>query len=226
MASARAKSFADNLKTHYPFPDSLVRVTSGGEDWDELVRLLEEKQPAYADKALEVIDQYDNLDTREARLKTALGASYRTMVNELFPSLRRITVAVDYEIREVRNNEAAELIHTHPEMLNLDEILSVAKLYKPGSKEYREVYEIAVTRYPEDAVANINAASAQIIYGDFQRAQRYMDRVKDDPRAWNNLGVLSWLRGETEVAKVWFEKAMQSEPEKAKANLEKMAAYE
>ena len=76
------------------------------------------------------------------------------------------------------------------------------------------------------AVANINAASAQIIYGDFQRAQRYMDRVKDDPRAWNNLGVLSWLRGETEVAKVWFEKAMQSEPEKAKANLEKMAAYE
>ena len=226
MAATRAQSFADNLKTHYPFPDSLIRVTSGGEDWDELVRLLHEKKPAYAEKALAVIDQYENPDTREARLKTALGASYRTMVNELFPSLRRLTVAVDYEIREVRNNEAAELIHTHPEMLNLDEILSVAKLYKPGSKEYREVYEIAVARYPEDAVANINAASAQIIYGDFQRAQRYIDRVKDDPRAWNDLGVLAWLQGETEVAKVWFEKAMQSEPQKAKANLDKMAAYE
>ena len=52
-----------------------------------------------------------------------------------------------------------------------------------------------------------------------------MNRVKDDPRAWNNMGVLAWLEGETEVAKVWFEKAMQTEPEKAKANLEKMAEY-
>ena len=104
-------------------------------------------------------------------------------------------------------------------------MLDVAKLYKPGSKEYREVYEIAVTNYPTDVVANINAASALIIYGDFERARNYMNRVKDDPRAWNNMGVLAWLEGETEVAKVWFEKALQTEPEKAKANLEKMAEY-
>lgn len=32
-----------------------------------------------------------------------------------------------------------------------------------------------------------------------------MDKVKDDSRAFNNLGVLAWLCGNTEAAKEWFE---------------------
>ena len=226
MATKRAESFGAYLKGTYNFADSIIDIKSGGEDWDELIRLLNEKQPAYAAKALEIISKYDNLDVRESKLKTGLGAAnYRAMTTDLFPSLRRLSISVDYEIREVRNTEAAQLIYTNPKMLSLQEMFDVAKLYKPGSKEYREVYEIAVTNYPTDIVANINAASALIIYGDFERARNYMNRVKDDPRAWNNMGVLAWLEGETEVAKVWFEKAMQTEPEKAKANLEKMAEY-
>lgn len=48
-----------------------------------------------------------------------------------------------------------------------------------------------------------------------------MDKVKDDSRAFNNLGVLAWLSGNTEAAKEWFQKAASVEPEKANANLEK-----
>ena len=225
MASTRAASFAEQLKERNHFADSLIQVQSGGEDWDELIRLLNEKKPAFAAKALETIAKYDNLDVREARLKTALGASYSTLVKEYYPSLRRLAITVDYEIREVTPEEAAQLIKTRPDALNLREILSAAKLYKPGSPEYREIYETAVTRYPDNPVANINAAAAQIIYGDFDRAARYLNRVKDNARAWNNLGVLAWLQGNTEVAKVWFNKAMQTEPEKAKANLEMMEKY-
>ena len=225
MASTRAASFAEQLKERNQFADSLIQVQSGGEDWDELIRLLNEKKPAFAAKALETIAKYDNLDVREARLKTALGASYSTLVKEYYPSLRRLGITVDYEIREVTPEEAAQLIKTRPDALNLREILSAAKLYKPGSPEYREIYETAVTRYPDNPVANINAAAAQIIYGDFERAARYLNRVKDNARAWNNLGVLAWLQDNTEVAKVWFNKAMQTEPEKAKANLEMMEQY-
>ena len=80
--------------------------------------------------------------------------------------------------------------------------------------------------YPEDVTANINAASANIISGDFKKAATYMEKVKDDSRAFNNLGVLAWLAGDTEVAKGWFQKAASVEPEKANANLEKMVPYE
>ena len=73
---------------------------------------------------------------------------------------------------------------------------------------------------------NFNAASANIISGDFKKAASYMDKVKDDSRAFNNLGVLAWLSGDTEAAKEWFQKAASVEPEKANANLEKMVPYE
>ena len=102
----------------------------------------------------------------------------------------------------------------------------VAGMYQPGTKEYKEVYEIAANTYPEDVTANINAASANIISGDFKKAASYMDKVKDDSRAFNNLGVLAWLSGNTEAAKEWFQKAASVEPEKANANLEKMVPYE
>ena len=160
---------------------------------------------------------------RVARLKSGLGAaSYRAMMNEYYPRLRRLSIAIDYEIREVRNSEAATLIYTNPKMLNLQEMYGVAKNFQPGTKEYKEVYEIAATNYPADIVANINAASANIVYGDFDRAEQYMERVKDDPRAWNNLGVLAWLSGDTEIAKEWFTKALTIEPDKAQENLNKM----
>ena len=115
--------------------------------------MLEENKPAYADKALEIINKYTNLDVREARLKSGLGtASYRAMMNEYYPRLRRLSISIDYEIREVRNAEAATLIHTNPKMLNLQEMYGVAKNFQPGTKEYKEVYEIAATNYPTDCL--------------------------------------------------------------------------
>ena len=223
VATKRADSFSLYLRGSYHFPDSILNVTSAGEDWDSLVKMLEEDKPDYADKALEIINKYTNPDVREARLKSGLGsASYRAMMNEYYPRLRRLSIAIDYEIREVRNSEAATLIYTNPKMLNLQEMYGVAKNFRPGTKEYREVYEIAATNYPTDIVANINAASANIVYGDFDRAQQYIERVKDDPRAWNNLGVLAWLSGDSEIAKEWFTKALTIEPEKAQENLNKI----
>lgn len=222
VATKRADSFALYLKGSYNFPDSILKVTSAGEDWDSLIKMLEEEKPTYAEKALEIIVKYPSLDVREARLKSGLGASYRTMVNDYFSRLRRLSISVEYEIREVRNSEAAQLIYTNPKMLNLQEMYGVAKMYQPGTKEYKEVYEIAATNYPSDVVANINAASANIVYGDFDRASQYMERVKDDPRAWNNMGVLTWLSGDSEIAKEWFTKALTVEPEKAQENLNKI----
>lgn len=222
VANKRAESFALHLRGSYNFPDSILKVTSAGEDWESLIKMLEEEKPAYAEKALAIIQKNAVLDVREARLKSGLGASYRTMINDYFSRLRRLSISVDYEIREVRNSEAATLIYTNPKMLNIQEMYAVAKTLQSGTKEYKEVYEIAAANYPSDVVANINAASANIIYGDFDRASQYMERVKDDPRAWNNLGVLAWLSGDNEIAKEWFTKALSTEPEKAQENLNKM----
>lgn len=220
LSAERAQSFAEHLGQTFDFTDSLLHVSSAGEDWDGLISILNAQKPDYAQQALAIIDGQPDLDKREAQLKKEMGENYTRMLNDYFPLLRRINISVDFEVREVRNAEAAQLIYTNPKLLSLQEMYGVAKNYEPGTKEYKQVYEIAATCYPEDVVANINAASANIISGDFERAQQFMDRVKDDPRAYNNLGVLAWLNGDADKAVEWFTKALQEEPEKAQHNLE------
>lgn len=220
LSSERAQSFADYMAQNYNFNDSLLHISAAGEDWDGLLTILNAQKPEYLEQALAIIDGQPDLDKREAQLKKDLGENYTRMLTDYFPLLRRITISIDFEVREVRNAEAAQLIYTNPKLLSLQEMYGVAKNYEPGTKEYKQVYEIAATCYPEDVVANINAASANIISGDFDRAQQLMDRVKNDPRACNNLGVLAWLNGDADKAVEWFTKALQSEPEKAKQNLD------
>ncbi len=148
------------------------------------------------------------------------GIPYKTMLRELFPRLRRIEVTVSYRVRAVSSDEAADLLYTHADLLSLEEIYEVARYYRPGTDQYREIYEIAAYHFPDDVVANINAASAVMLTGDLISAWEYLRKAEADPRAWNNIGVLTLMEGNPEGAAVWFRKAVGLEPRKARANLE------
>ena len=153
------------------------------------------------------------------------GTPYREMMRRYFPKLRRIEVVVQYDVRKVEGDEAAELIYTHPDLLSLKEIYAVARYYRPGTEQYREVYEIAAFHFPDDVVANVNAASAVMLTGDLTSAWDYLRKVEADPRAWNNLGVLTLMEGDPSGAAVWFRKAVGVEPRKARKNLEIAESY-
>ncbi|MFR9264069.1 MAG: hypothetical protein ACLVL2_29270 [Bacteroides cellulosilyticus] len=71
-------------------------------------------------------------------------------------------------------------------------------------------------------LANISAASAVIMAVDPVSARQYLNKVADDPRAWNDFGVLAYLEGDRKKAEEWFRKALGVEPEKARKNLKKM----
>ena len=148
------------------------------------------------------------------------GVPYRDMMNRYFPKLRRIEVIVRYNVRKIANNEAVNLIYTHPELLSLEEMYGVARYYRPGTDQYREVYEIAAFHFPDDVVANVNAASAVMLTGDLQSASDYLKKVDSDPRAWNNMGVLCLMEGDAKAAAAWFRKAVGVEPQKARMNLQ------
>ena len=153
------------------------------------------------------------------------GTPYREMMRRYFPKLRRIEVVVQYDVRKVEGDEAAKLIYTHPDLLSLEEIYAVARYYRPGTEQYREVYEIAAFHFPDDVVANVNAASAVMLTGDLTSAWDYLRKVEADPRAWNNLGVLTLMEGDPSGAAVWFRKAVGVEPRKARKNLEIAESY-
>ena len=218
--STRAARFSEYVRITYGLPRSLFSVSSVAEDWEGLIDLLQQTSPPYREAALDIIRRYGIFNGRERELMNLQGGiPYKTMLRELFPRLRRIEVTVSYRVRAVSSDEATDLLYTHADLLSLEEIYEVARYYRPGTDQYREIYEIAAYHFPDDVVANINATSAVMLTGDLISAWEYLRKAEADPRAWNNIGVLTLMEGNPEGAAVWFRKAVGLEPRKARANL-------
>ena len=223
LASNRARCFKKYMHTTYAPGYDLYKVSSVPEDWDGLVELLQRHPMNHGDEVLSLIARTGIFEGREKQLMDMHGgAVYRELLKSYFPQLRRIRVTVGYEARAFNIEEAASLIYTHPRLLSLQEMYRVAAFYRPGTEQYREIYEIAAYHFPDDVLANINAASAVIMAGDPVSARQYLNKVADDPRAWNDFGVLAYLEGDRKKAEKWFRKALGIEPEKARKNLKKM----
>ncbi len=223
LATSRAGFFASYICSTYGISRSRLETTSVAEDWEGLSVLLQSEQPPYAAAALSIIQNVGIFNGREKQLMDLRGGEpYRDMLHRFFPRLRRLEVSVRWNIRAVSAGEAYRLIYTHPEWLSLSEMYGAARYYRPGTEQYREVYEIAAYRFPEDVVANINASSAVMLTGDVKSARAYLQRVESDPRSWNNLGVLALMEGNPGEAEEWFRKAVGVEPQKARRNLQRL----
>lgn len=222
LATSRTGFFASYICSTYGIPRFRLETTSVAEDWEGLSVLLQSEQPPYAATVLSIIQHAGIFNGREKQLMDLRGGEpYRDMLHRFFPRLRRLEVSVRWNIRAVSAGEAYRLIYTHPEWLSLSEMYGAARYYRPGTEQYREVYEIAAYRFPEDVVANINASSAVMLTGDVKSARAYLQRVESDPRSWNNLGVLALMEGNTGEAEEWFRKAVGVEPQKARRNLQR-----
>lgn len=221
LASRRSRLFMHYISDAYSIPEKLFDVSWVAEDWDGTIDLLQRIQPPYYQESLNIIHRWGVFSGREKQLMDLRGGEpYKYMLHNLFPLLRRIELVVQYNIRNIDRTEAADLIYTHPELLSLEEMYDVARYYRPGTEQYREIYEIAAYHYPNDVVANVNAASAVMLTGDLISAWEYLRKVEDSPKAWNNMGVLTLMEGNPEGAITWFRKAVGIEPQKARANLQ------
>lgn len=219
LASNRAQRFSTYMNQIYGIPSSRFNISCVAEDWETLAQLVADRRPEHYEQSLRIIAGVPIFEGRERELMNlANGEPYRWMLQNLFPLLRRMELTVDYAVREVNREEAVTLIYKHPQLLSLQEMYQVGKLYRPGTEQYREVYEIAATYFPDDVISNVNTASAILMAGDMSTARRYLNKVKDDPRAWNNLGVLAMVEGNLPEAIEWFHKAAVIDP-KAGGNL-------
>ena len=120
--------------------------------------------------------------------------------------------------------EAKVVIKTRPQNLSLNEMFMVANSYPVGSQEFVDVFEVAVRMYPENEVANMNAAAAAILRKDTVSAERYLNKVNTpSPEYINSLGVIALLKGEYESAEKNLKKAADSGLEAASDNLAELA---
>ena len=98
LSLRRAEVLSRWLREHYSFLASVAISTEGrGEDWEGLRGLVEASPLPHADEVLDIIDHVGIMDGREKRLMDLRGGTpYRTMLDQMFPCLRRMELKVVY----------------------------------------------------------------------------------------------------------------------------------
>ena len=122
--------------------------------------------------------------------------------------------------------EGREIIKTRPQQLSLSEMFAVANSYEIGSKDYNEVFEIAVRMYGDDPVANLNAANIALSKHDLEAARTYLAKAGNSPEAVHARGVLNLLEGNLDEAGKLLEQAKAAGVKGAAANLDELRKKE
>lgn len=223
LAGRRANSFVDYLvSTHGIRREQIKSVTGHGEDWKGLEEALRTSPLPNAKAVLDIITSTGNPDARDAKI-IALdnGATYRTLLDRYYPALRRTDYVIAYNVRAFDVEEAREVIKVNPKHLSLNEMFLVANTYPEGSREFKEVFDIATRLYPDDPVAIINASAVDIEGGNYQAAIDRLSKISiRSAAALNNMGVAYAKLGDRDRAIDCFNEAIAAgDTENARNNL-------
>lgn len=225
LAKGRSEALKTYIVDEYGLSADMIKVQSTPEDWAGLRAWVEKVDIAQKDKVLELIDSdIENLDVKEYRIKNLDRKVYQELLRDCYPGLRHTDYVIHYTVRPYNVEEAKALLKTRPQLLNLEEMYLVAQTYEEGSEDFNEVFDIAVRMYPEDPIANINAAAMELKRGNADLAVRYLERSdKSSAAAQNNQGVYHMLKGDLDKAEACFNKAKELGSAEAAANLEEVS---
>lgn len=222
LSKGRAEALQTLLAQKGNFPASVYHVTHGGEDWVRLQELVEASGISQKEEILSIIRNTADPTQRQNKL-VAMGATYRILLNDYYPKLRRVVCNINYSVRNFTIDESKEILKTKPQQLSLNEMFLIANTYKEGINEFNEVFETAVRLFPSDQVANQNAAAAAISRGDLTRAKSYLEKADSrTPEYANNMGVIYFLQGDYDNARAEFNRTIAGGSSAARENLEEM----
>lgn len=216
LCENRAAAIADYLAGEYGVRRSLFTAHAGGEDWDSLAALV--RQDTVLDEkfdVLNIIDGEPDVEARKAQLKNLnYGQPYRYLLETYYPQLRRVAITVNYMVKPFSVEEAREVINRQPQNLSLNEMFLLANDYKEKNdmNSFAEVFETSVRMFPDNPVANLNAALAELelqVPKRTERACTYLSRIANTPLAqtpeyFNAMGICAATKGDYEQARQYF----------------------
>lgn len=180
LSEQRARALERNLKQAYKLDDRTLRCSSVAENWEGLAAWLEEYRPSYMQRVLDIIEQTPNPDARDAKIRAIDGGKiYNALLCEVYPGLRQVKYTVNYVIIPFTVEQGREIIRTRPDKMNHYEMYRVAESYGKGSEEYNRIIRMIAERFPDDRIANNNAAIVAWEMGDYGAMRMYLKRLEE-----------------------------------------------
>lgn len=234
LSQNRAESLRRYLSGRYGLDGSIVSAEGRGENWEGLCKAVRQRRMADKEALLQIAGSHaESEDERERRLKEfRQGQPYRDLLQQVFPALRHIEAEIHYSVKPLGVVESQRVIYRRPQDLSLREMYEAARAgnsdltLKLNRSGYGREYDIAATCFPDNDLANLNASSAALLRGDLEEAGLYLNRIKDNPLAANNLGVYYWLCNRLAEARMFFERARQTDAGRAAHNLQQLEEWE
>ncbi len=223
LAIGRTAALKKYIQRLYQFEPGIISTDYEPENWEGLRKYVEGSNILHREQILELIDRDMNPDHKEWTIKQRYPQQYRFLLDYCYPALRRTDYRIAYNIRSYSDiEEIKRILHTQPQKLSLNEFYLVTQHLQPGSDEFTEAFETAVRMYPEDEVANLNAANAAMRRNDMERAERYLAKAGKSPEAIYARGAYAFLTKDYESARALFQVALGYGVQQAAETLRQM----
>lgn len=223
LSIGRTEALKKYIQQLYKFEEGIIATDYEPEDWAGLRRYVEQTNLDHRTEILALIDSDMDPDAKEAKIKRSYPEEYRFLLQNCYPALRHTDYRIAYVIRSYSDvEEIKRLMRTQPQKLSLNEFYLAAQEYEPGTDEFTEVFETAVRMFPDDTVANLNAANAAMRRGDNTGAARYLERAGDSPEAVYARGSLAVRTKDYETARKYLNEAKALGLEQAGITLEEL----
>ena len=208
LAKGRTESLMKHVKQLYSFPSDIIRTDYEAEDWDGLRKYIAESDISNQAGMLAIIDSSLEPDPKEWKLKSTYPKEYKQLLNECYPGLRHSDYKIDYVVRPYTDvEEAKRVMQIRPGNLSLHEFYTVANTYEPGSAAYNEVFDIMARVYPNDEIANLNAANVSMSRGDLSSAAKFLGKAGNSAKAEFARGNLAAIQKDYPRARQHFTEA-------------------
>lgn len=223
LAVGRTAALKKYIGQLYDFAENIIQTDYEPEDWAGLRRYVVQSNIDHRSEIIALIDSDMEADAKEAKIKRSYPDAYRFMLQNFYPALRHTDYRIDYNIRTFSEvEEIKRIMAERPQKLSLNEFYLVAGAYEPGTEEFTAVFETAVRLFPDDEVANLNAANAAIRRDDFAAARKYLGKAGDSAEAVYACGALAVREGNYEAARRYLGKARDMGLEKAGRTLDEL----
>lgn len=220
LAIGRTAALKKHIGQLYNFDEGVILTDYEPEDWAGLRRYVEQSNIDHREEILALIDSDMDPDKKELKIKKTYPEEYKFLLQNCYPALRHTDYRIDYIIREFNEaDEIKRIMAEQPQKLSQNEFYLVASEYAPGTDEFTEVFETAVRMFPNEEVANLNAANAAMRRDDLAGAENYLAKAGNSPEAIYARGALAIRQKDYEKARRYLEEAVALGLQKAKETL-------
>lgn len=220
LAKGRTEALKNYVQMLYNFPAGFITTSYEPVDWKGLREFLEgsatdsiridqlqnivytrHELDAYLPNRLSILNIVNGSVEdyqRNQNIKNNYPKEYQWLLTNVYPALRHSDYRIQFEIKSFTEaEEIIEVMQTQPQKLSLNELFVAANSQPEGSELYNRAFEIAVTMFPNDETANLNAATNALIRGDLVSAEKYLAKAGNSTEAAYNRAMMYYLQGDT-----------------------------